>query len=589
MEDDELALLRDTAARIAESLRPADTTRLMAADDARAAAVLERAGLTGMRAAGATAAQVAVVATELARTLAPVAYVDVAVDGESGDRAAFTLALVCADLVGVARGALDDALQHARTRTQFGRAIGSFQAVAHLAAEAAVDLAAAEAFAAHAAWAVDALPADEAFAVAAAAREVCAEAAVSVCETAIQILGGMGMTWEHLAHVRLRRAHAARRRKVDKRATVGLPDLRGLDSSAEAGFRAELVDWIGGFGTVAATDEGQGRPRLAWHRALYSAGYVGVSFPAASGGRGMPAAYEAVVNDELGFRGMPPAPPIGHLAHALRRFGSDAQRETYLADLLSGAVAWCQGFSEPGAGSDLAALTTKARREGDAYRVNGTKIWTSDAVDSDRCLLLCRTGEAGHRGLSMLIVPMDAPGVRVDPIVTAFETREFAQVFFDDVRVPAVDRLGAEGDGWAIAMALLAYERGPADIGWTSRLAAAVADMRGRGTGGDPVLAHRLDHAERWLYALRLRVRARLHARDTDGAAADHDPGPEGSIDKLLLTRVDKLIGRLRLDLLGDEAMTGYLWSRAAGIYGGTEQIQRDIVAQRVLGLPRGR
>ncbi|MEU8135242.1 acyl-CoA dehydrogenase family protein [Streptodolium elevatio] len=585
MEDDELDLLRDTAARIAESLRPADTTRLMAADSAQALAVLERAGLTGMRAAGATAAQVAVVATELARTSAPVAYVD----GESGGEAALTLALVCADLVGVARGALDDALRHARTRTQFGRAIGAFQAVAHLAAEAAVDLAAAEAFASHAAWAVDALAADEALAVAAAAREVCAEAAVAVCETAIQVLGGMGMTWEHLAHIRLRRAHAGRRREVDGTTASGvLPDLRGLDSPAEAAFRAELVAWIDGF--EAGAEDSAGRPRLAWHRALYSAGYVGVSFPAASGGRGMPAAYEAVVNDELGFRGMPPVPPIGHLAHALRRFGSDTQRETYLADLLSGAVAWCQGFSEPGAGSDLAALTTKARREGDAYRVNGTKIWTSDAVDSDRCLLLCRTGEAGHRGLSMLIVPMDAPGVRVDPIVTAFETREFAQVFFDDVRVPAADRLGGEGDGWAIAMALLAYERGPADIGWTSRLAAAVAEMRARGTGGDPVLAHRLDHAERWLYALRLRVRARLNARDTnDSADADHGPGPEGSIDKLLLTRVDKLIGRLQLDLVGDEAMTGYLWSRAAGIYGGTEQIQRDIVAQRVLGLPRAR
>lgn len=460
-----------------------------------------------------------------------------------------------------------------------------------MAADAAVDLAAADAFAAHAAWAVDSLGADEAFSVAAAAREVCAEAAVSVCETAIQILGGMGMTWEHLAHVRLRRAHAGRRREVDgPEVRVGLPDLRGLDSRSEAAFRAELVEWIDKFGAGGAAGGDGGRARLAWHRALYAAGYVGVSFPAASGGRGMPAAYEAIVNDELGFRGMPPVPPIGHLAHAIRRFGSDAQRERYLADLLSGAVAWCQGFSEPGAGSDLASLATKARRDGDAYRVNGTKIWTSDAVDSDRCLLLCRTGEPGHRGLSMLIVPMDAVGVRVDPIVTAFETEEFAQVFFDDVRVPVADRLGDEGDGWAIAMALLAYERGPADIGWTSRLAAAVADMRARGTDGDPVLAHRLDHAERWLYALRLRVRARLRDRDTDGNGdGDTDPGPEGSIDKLLLTRVDKLIGRLRLDLLGDEAMTGYLWSRAAGIYGGTEQIQRDIVAQRVLGLPRGR
>lgn len=582
-----VALLRESAARVAESLRPADMVRLSAAGDRLD--VLRSAGLAGLRRESdeAAAGHVAVVVGELARTLAPVRYVDAAVDdelarlGPAADPdavAAFTLALVAADLVGVARGALDDAVEHACARRQFGRPVGSFQAVAHLAADAAVDIAAAEAFAAHAAWAVDHLPAGEALAVAAAARDICGEAAISVCETAVQVLGGMGMTWEHLAHMRLRRAHHGARVLDEVRAHGGLPDLRALDSPEEAAFRAELGAWLGTVTAAQRADRGR------WHRALYTAGYVGVSFPTEAGGRGLAPAYEAIVNDELGFRGMPPVPPIGHLAHALRRFGTPEQRTAYLPGLLSGAVAWCQGFSEPEAGSDLAALRTRARRDGDAYRVDGTKIWTSDAVGADRCLLLCRTGEPGHAGLSVLLMPMDAPGVRVHPIVTAFETREFAQVFFDDVRVPAADRLGAEGDGWRIAMALLGYERGPADIGWTSRLGAAVADMRAEGTG-DPVLAHRLDHAERWLYALRLRVRAGLRARTADG-----DPGPAGSLDKLLLTRVDKLVGRLRLDLVGGpDAMTGYLWSRASGIYGGTEQIQRDIVAHRVLGLPRAR
>ncbi|MGA4543792.1 acyl-CoA dehydrogenase family protein [Uniformispora flossi] len=587
-DDDEDRLLRDTAARIAKAFRPSGT-RQLDTDPAPALEALRSAGLVAMRGPGsgtapeADTAQVAVVVREIARAMVPAPYLDgeIAAERASGRSSeAFALALTAADLAGTARGALDDALEHARVRRQFGRPVGSFQAVAHLAADAAVDLTAADAIAAHAAWGVDHLPPADALAVATAAHALSAEAAIAVCETAIQILGGIGMTWEHLAHMRLRRAHRLAATGTPA-ASAPLPDLRALDTPPEAAFRAGLVDWIRAAGLPGDPDD-----RVAWHRTLHAAGYVGVSFPAEAGGRGLPAAYEAVVNDELGAHGMPPVPPIGHLAHALRRFGTPAQRGTHLADLLSGAVAWCQGFSEPDAGSDLAALSTRARRDGDAYRVTGTKIWTSGAVEAERCLLLCRTGEPDgrHHGLSVLLVPMDAPGVRVEPIVTAFETREFAQVFFDDVRVPAADLLGAEGDGWAIAMALLGYERGPADIGWTSRLAAALAETRAQAATDDPRVAERLGHAERWLYALRLRVRDRLRGRSPDA-----DPGPEGSLDKLLLTRVDRLVGRLRLDVLGPDAMTGYLWSRAAGIYGGTEQIQRDIVAQRVLGLPRGR
>ncbi|MDI2132376.1 acyl-CoA dehydrogenase family protein [Yinghuangia seranimata] len=574
--DDELRLLRATAARIADAHRPSGTRHFHDSALASAAAeALRETGLDdlGSPGSGASALHAAVVAEELARALTPVDYAELCRGGVGRARGA---ALVAAELVGTARGALDDAVEYARVRCQFGRPVGAFQAVAHLAAEAAVDLAAAEAIAAHAAWAADALGPDEADAVAHAAALLCAEAATSVCETAVQMLGGIGMTWDHLAHVRLRRVHGRRLFLAGRPPASGsLPDLRALDTPDEAVFRAELADWIGALTDVP--EDGGG-----WHRTLYDAGYVGVSFPTEAGGRGLPPAYEAIVNDELGFRGLPPVPPIGHLAHALRRFGDPEQRAAHLPGLLAGRVAWCQGFSEPEAGSDLAAVATRAVWEGDAYRVTGGKIWTSGAVEADRCLLLCRTGEPGgrHNGLTVLLVAMDAPGVCVEPITTAFETREFAQVFFDDARVAAADRLGAEGDGWRIAMALLGYERGPADIGWTSRLAASVAELRAHG-GLDPVLADRLAHAERWLYALRLRVRARLRDRTPDG-----DPGPEGSVDKLLLTRVDQLVGRLRLDVLGADAMTGYLWSRAASIYGGTAQIQRDIVARRVLGLP---
>jgi alkylation response protein AidB-like acyl-CoA dehydrogenase len=497
--------------------------------------------------------------------------------GEPDERiTAVALVLLAADLVGVGTAALEDALEHVRARHQFGVAVGSFQAVQHLAADAHVALVAARNLVLSAAWRGDLTSARR-------AKAVASEAGRGACEVACQLLGGIGHTWEHPASTRLRRALVSRHTLGDEHvqyaALAGAPPARtppGIaedgydlrDDPGEAAFRAELRRWI-----ASNTEHDD------WHGALAAGGWVGVSMPVDAGGRGLPITYEAIVSEELGDAGAPPPPPIGHLAHALATFGTAEQRSGHLADMLRGTTTWCQGFSEPEAGSDLAAVRTRAERRGDRWVVNGRKIWTSNAAVADWCLLLCRTGEAGHRGLSMLLVPLDTAGIEVSPIVTAWGSDEFAEVTFDEVELPAANLLGTPGQGWEIAMALLAVERGPADIGWIARF---------RRTAGALAASRRPDVARAiaWLDALDATVAATLTAR----AAGTHDPSA-GSVDKLLMTMVDQLLHSVGLDLAGrpqeGDALERYLWSRAAGTFGGTSQIQRNIVAQRLLRLPR--
>jgi alkylation response protein AidB-like acyl-CoA dehydrogenase len=369
------------------------------------------------------------------------------------------------------------------------------------------------------------------------------------------------------------------------------------DTPEEAHFRTELREWIAQHAprkTIPTDADAQAAFLNAWHRELYRAGYIGLSFPEDCGGHGKPEIYDAILNDELGAAEAPPGPAIAHIANAIRIFGSDEQRRRHLPGLLSGEVRWCQGFSEPGAGSDLASLSTRAEIEEDgAYRVNGQKIWTSEAVWSDWCMLLAREpGTQRQKGISVLLVPLDRQGVDTREIITASGSREFAEVFFDDARVEAENLLGEPGQGWEIAMALLAYERGPADMGWVARLESTLKRLEGllgQDPNADPGLRMELAGAYVDLRALQTRVQCSLSQR-LDGSR----PGSEGSIDKLLMTRVDQRIHRLMMDVLGAPPLIEegreldlYFWSRAQSIFGGTQQIQRDIVAQRVLGLPR--
>ena len=374
------------------------------------------------------------------------------------------------------------------------------------------------------------------------------------------------------------------------------------DTPAEAAFRAELRDWIAHHRPPDLPTDPEDRVDALnmWHRALYAAGWSGLSFPVEYGGRGLPPVYEAILNDELGAAGAPPPAAVGHLTNAIRLFGTDQQKRTHLPGLLSGAVRWCQGFSEPNAGSDLAGLRTRgalvtAADGTSAYRVEGQKIWTSEAVWASWCMLLLRTEaeQPAHRGLSILLVPMETPGVECREIATAYGTREFAEVFFDDALVPAANLLGAPGQGWSIAMQLLGYERGPADVGWIARLSRMLTlledDVRTGRVAAGPAERRALARAWVELRTLQIHVQRTMSSR-ADGST----PGPEGSIDKLLVTSAEQLLNHVNLDLRGADALLdntddipSYFWSRAQSIFGGTQQIQRDIVAQRLLGLPR--
>ncbi len=374
------------------------------------------------------------------------------------------------------------------------------------------------------------------------------------------------------------------------------------DSPEEAAFRAELRQWLADHADEARIPDdpaARADAQNAWHSVLYDAGYIALSFPVEYGGHGRSPVYEAILNDELGRAGAPPIEGVGHLSNAIRLFGTEEQRRELLPGLLSGKVRWCQGFSEPDAGSDLAGLTTrgdaKTGHDGEFFRVNGRKIWTSFAAAADWCFLLCRTEPDApkHKGISVLLVPMSTPGIEPRPIQNAARNREFAEVTFDDVDVPAHHLLGERGQGWSIANQLLAYERGPSDVNWIARLSLYLRTLEGEvrdGTIPDtPATRARLGEAYAELRALQLKVQRSLSER-VHGAL----PGAEGSIDKLLMTRADQTIGHAVMDLRGSRPLLEeglewdvYVWSRAQAIFGGTQQIQRNIVAQRVLGLPR--
>jgi alkylation response protein AidB-like acyl-CoA dehydrogenase len=365
------------------------------------------------------------------------------------------------------------------------------------------------------------------------------------------------------------------------------------EQPAVARFRAGLRDWLARE-APAYSAGAQSRTRTQhWYRALAQAGYVGVSLPVTCGGRGLPDIYEAVINEELAAAQAPPPPPIGHIAHAIADFAGDELRRRVLPGLLDCTASWCQGFSEPGAGSDLASLKTSAEQQGDSFVVNGQKIWTSGAMWAQWCLLLVRTepAEPKHRGLSVLVVDMASPGIDRREITLANGSREFAEVFFDDVRVPVANLVGERGQGWQIAMHMLTYERGPADMGWVGRLGqvlgAAIDTLRSAGSPADEQLRRRLVSSMVDVQVLQWHVARSLASRNPAA------PGSGGSLDKLLTTRVEQRLHHVLADLagasfvLGDRPFADYLWPRAQSVYGGTQQIQRRIVAQRILDLPR--
>jgi len=371
------------------------------------------------------------------------------------------------------------------------------------------------------------------------------------------------------------------------------------DSPAEAEFRARLRAWIAANNPglpVSSTDDEYWARQAEWHTALYDAGFFGLSWPARFGGQDLPSVFDVILDEELAAAGAPPRPSLGYLVQGITTHASEAVQQRFLPGLISGRERWCQGFSEPDAGSDLAALRTTAVRDGDAWVISGHKIWTSYSDVADWCFLLARTDPdvPKHKGLSAFAVPMRQPGIEQYPLrMINGVTSEFGQVVFDGARVSAENMIGKPGDGWRVAMTIVSHEREPSEVGYVARYVKTVSDLE-KTVRADPG-AYRSEQREAVAWAhvqaemLRLHVRRRLSER-LDGT--EHGPG--GSIDKLLMTWVEQSVGAAALAVAGpravadadDVALKIYLYSRAQSVMGGTSQIQKNIIATRILGLP---
>ncbi|MGW7024366.1 acyl-CoA dehydrogenase family protein [Streptomyces decoyicus] len=376
----------------------------------------------------------------------------------------------------------------------------------------------------------------------------------------------------------------------------------------EEDFRTRLRGWLGtvlpGLPAKPAATDWPGRRAYdtAWQRMLYDAGYAGLHWPEDAGGQGATPTQHLIFLEETERAG---APYVGanfvgllHAGPTLAAEGTAEQRARWLPPILRGDEIWCQGFSEPDAGSDLAALRTRAVRDGDTYVVSGAKIWTSHAEVADWCELLVRTDPAApkHRGISWLAMPMDAPGVTVRPLRTLAGSAEFAEVFLDEVRIPAAHRVGAENDGWRVTMVTLSFERGTAFVGEVVAcrrvLGALARAARANGRWDDAVLRRRLGRLHAQFAALWRLTQWNVSEAQQGGGV----PGTGGSVFKLRYSQARQELYDTAAEVLGAGALDAdHEWvadrlsSLSYTIAAGTSQIQQNIVAERILGLPKGR
>jgi alkylation response protein AidB-like acyl-CoA dehydrogenase len=347
-----------------------------------------------------------------------------------------------------------------------------------------------------------------------------------------------------------------------------------------------------------------------WQRRLFDAGYAGVAWPEEYGGRGAPPSQELIFLEETERGG---APYVGcnfvgtlHAGPTIAAVGTPAQREAHLRPILRGDHVWCQGFSEPEAGSDLASLRTRAVRDGDHYVVTGQKIWTSHAHVADFCELLVRTDPAApkHRGISWLIMPMDAAGIDVRPLRTLTGVSEFSEMFLDEVRIPVANLVGAENDGWRVAMVTFGFERGTAFVSELLRSQLLVEDLAriAATRAGGAAWADAGIRRELAVVAAELDALWAYTKRNVSRAARDGNAGAGGSIFKLAYHDARERLGELAMRVLardglaleeegeqGIDHVEERLYALSLSIAAGTAQIQRNIVAERVLGLPKER
>ncbi len=549
-----------------------------------------------------------VVGTDLSRRGARVSVaaapdqVTVLPDVYSGVVRRLLVALAAAEAAGVAQWCLDTAVAYAKVREQFGAPIGSFQAVKHLCAgmlETTESVAAV-------AWDLGAaarpdLLAEEAELAAEVAATVALDGTVSVAQDCIQVLGGIGFTFEHDAHLYLRRAVGLRATVAamtggGERSAVRLARLAGVGrrreleidfGGADAEFRATARQQMGAIAALAADEQ---------RAALADAGYLMPHLPRPHGLDAGPV-EQLVVDQELARASLErPDIAIGAWAvPTIALHGTDEQRERFVRPTLLGEIFWCQLFSEPGAGSDLASLSTRADRTEGGWLLTGQKVWTSRAQDADWGICLARTDRDAvqHRGITYFLVDMATAGIETRPLREMTGDALFNEVFLDEVFVPDECVVGEVNDGWRLARTTLANERvamAGSKLGQSTER--AVSLLVGRESDTD---AARVGHQVALATVCQL-----LAVRSTLRSIAGQGPGAESSVAKLLGVRNRQEASELVVDLLGTAALFGtddpaiardvheMLLTRCLSIAGGTTQILRNVVAERVLGLPRG-
>ena len=391
-------------------------------------------------------------------------------------------------------------------------------------------------------------------------------------------------------------------------------------SKEDEDFRAELRSWLGthlpeemrdAAWWRGKSDDESFQIRREWEAGKAAAGFAGIAWPTEYGGRGGTPTMKAVYDEEMALANAPrTVNPLGlaFLAPTVMMIGTEEQKKAIIKPMLHTEVIWCQGFSEPGAGSDLAALQMKAERQGDHFVLNGQKIWTTNAMHGDKIFTMARTGDGEgkrHQGISMLLVDMHQPGVEARPLKQMTGSSEFGEVFFTDALCPVEEILGGEGNGWQTAMLLLSFERGSSAIGQYTefrKMWGHVADIArsldrgGRPAAQDPVLRQRMADALVDLECLKLHSWHVL-TQTSQGK----DLGFEASMTKIMWSETFRKVSDAYEAVVGpafqvsnpspglflDELTAEALWSRSCTIWGGSQQVQRTIVAERVLGLPR--
>jgi 3-oxochol-4-en-24-oyl-CoA dehydrogenase len=502
--------------------------------------------------------------------------------------------LLAAESVGLAAWCVDTAATHAVVREQFGRPIGQFQGVKHRCADMLCALEQARAATWDAARAEDP---DQAALAAAVAGALGPDAAHGAAKDCIQVLGGIGFTWEHDAHLYLKRAAVSRlllggpgpwRAEVAALALAGVRRDAGVDLPAGAEVpRAEVRAFL---------DDLRTRPQPEWNRRIADAGYLVPHWPAPWGRDAGP--LEQLVVDEEFARARVRRPHLAVGGWALPTIlvhGTAAQKERWVAPTLRGELTWCQMFSEPGAGSDLASVATKAARVDGGWRLTGQKVWTSMAARADLGICLARTDPAAprHEGIGCFVVDMRAEGVDVRPLRELTGAELFNEVFLTDVFVPEECLVGSPTGGWAAARTTLANER--VSMGRGSSMGPGVEALVALVAAGPREHPGVLDTLGG--IVARTEALAAMGVRTTLRALGGGAPGPESSIRKLLGVELDQEVQEVGLELLGPSAAAadgaaaswvgGFLGNRSLSIAGGTSEIQRNVIAERLLGLPR--